>query len=197
MGKRKRGRKDRPLTHEEIWDDSALIESWEAAAEEYKLYHSIQAKGENIEDALRDYEANEAAKAAEEGNEIDYGDDDAAIQDDGASAHDLRPGAAASGEGGEIMEEGEPKAARSYAAQEPAPKRPRQNETQGVPVTQPEANQSSGAFTSVPHMVLGTADASTAQEDESLKHLMMAWYFAGYYTGLYEGQRRANPQPQT
>ncbi|KMU87264.1 hypothetical protein CIHG_04709 [Coccidioides immitis H538.4] len=46
-------------------------------------------------------------------------------------------------------------------------------------------------------MVLGTADASTAQEDESLKNLMMAWYFAGYYTGLYEGQRRANPQPPT
>lgn len=28
-------------------------------------------------------------------------------------------------------------------------------------------------------------------QDQGLKNLMMAWYFAGYYTGLYEGQRRA------
>ncbi|KIK66106.1 hypothetical protein GYMLUDRAFT_55959 [Collybiopsis luxurians FD-317 M1] len=29
----------RELTHEEIWDDSALIEAWNAAAEEYQAYH--------------------------------------------------------------------------------------------------------------------------------------------------------------
>ncbi|KAF7437336.1 hypothetical protein PC9H_004175 [Pleurotus ostreatus] len=29
----------RDLTHDEIWDDSALIEAWNAAAEEYKTYH--------------------------------------------------------------------------------------------------------------------------------------------------------------
>ncbi|KAJ3774835.1 hypothetical protein FB446DRAFT_786545 [Lentinula raphanica] len=29
----------RELTHEEIWDDSALIEAWNAATEEYKAYH--------------------------------------------------------------------------------------------------------------------------------------------------------------
>lgn len=38
----------RELTHEEIWDDSALIEAWNAAAEEYKvkltLYHERIAK---------------------------------------------------------------------------------------------------------------------------------------------------------
>lgn len=27
----------RPLTHEEIWDDSALIQSWDEAVEEYKV----------------------------------------------------------------------------------------------------------------------------------------------------------------
>lgn len=37
MGKRKRSKKSRPLTEEEIWDDSALIQSWEAAVEEYKV----------------------------------------------------------------------------------------------------------------------------------------------------------------
>ncbi|KAF9493892.1 hypothetical protein BDN71DRAFT_1449521 [Pleurotus eryngii] len=29
----------RDLTHDEIWDDSALIEAWNAAAEEYETYH--------------------------------------------------------------------------------------------------------------------------------------------------------------
>lgn len=29
-------------------------------------------------------------------------------------------------------------------------------------------------------------------QDESLKKLMMAWYYAGYYTGLHEGQQQAN-----
>jgi hypothetical protein len=35
--------------------------------------------------------------------------------------------------------------------------------------------------------------AALAQvQDEGLKNLMMAWYFAGYYTGLHEGQQRAS-----
>lgn len=29
--------------------------------------------------------------------------------------------------------------------------------------------------------------------DEGLKKLLMSWYYAGYYTGLYEGQKQ---QPQ-
>lgn len=29
----------RNLTHEEIWDDSALVDAWESAMEEYKAYH--------------------------------------------------------------------------------------------------------------------------------------------------------------
>lgn len=31
---------------------------------------------------------------------------------------------------------------------------------------------------------------STAQ-NEDLKNIMMSWYYAGYYTGLYEGQQKA------
>ncbi|KAJ5665666.1 uncharacterized protein N7477_008114, partial [Penicillium maclennaniae] len=50
MGKSKRAQ---DLTHEEIWDDSALVRSWDDAVEEYQLYHSIQAKGENVDDVLR------------------------------------------------------------------------------------------------------------------------------------------------
>jgi len=28
--------------------------------------------------------------------------------------------------------------------------------------------------------------------DEALKNLMMSWYYAGYYTGLHEGQQKAH-----
>lgn len=33
------GKKNKPkeLTHEEIWDDSALVRSWDEAVEEYKV----------------------------------------------------------------------------------------------------------------------------------------------------------------
>ena len=27
-------------------------------------------------------------------------------------------------------------------------------------------------------------------KDEALKSLMMSWYYAGYYTGLYDGQQK-------
>lgn len=35
MGKKKNA--NRELTHEEIWDDSALVRSWDEAVEEYKV----------------------------------------------------------------------------------------------------------------------------------------------------------------
>ncbi|KAB5585882.1 hypothetical protein GE09DRAFT_42982 [Coniochaeta sp. 2T2.1] len=38
------------MNHDEIWDDSALIESWNDAVAEYKKYHSIHAKGGSLDD---------------------------------------------------------------------------------------------------------------------------------------------------
>jgi hypothetical protein len=70
MGKRKRP-SHHALSHEEIWDDSALIRSWDEAVAEYevsfhrdsptyllanwtlKFYHSIAARGEDVEEVLR------------------------------------------------------------------------------------------------------------------------------------------------
>ncbi|KKA25619.1 hypothetical protein T310_0348 [Rasamsonia emersonii CBS 393.64] len=66
------GKKNKPkeLTHEEIWDDSALVRSWDEAVEEYKLYHSIQARGENVEEVLR--KAEEAELAGRDIGEVGY-----------------------------------------------------------------------------------------------------------------------------
>ncbi|WYZ37355.1 hypothetical protein EsH8_II_000861 [Colletotrichum jinshuiense] len=41
---------DMEITHAEMWDDSALIDSWNEALDEYKKYHSIHAKGGRLED---------------------------------------------------------------------------------------------------------------------------------------------------
>jgi hypothetical protein len=37
MGKNKKG----PLTHAEVWDDSALVQSWDDAVEEYQVSRQI------------------------------------------------------------------------------------------------------------------------------------------------------------
>lgn len=40
MKKAKKSNDGRQLTHAEIWDDSALVDAWNAAEEEYKLFHA-------------------------------------------------------------------------------------------------------------------------------------------------------------
>ncbi|MCJ1280494.1 hypothetical protein MMC21_008323 [Puttea exsequens] len=45
--------KEQSLSQAEIWDDSALLQSWSDALAEYKLYHSIHARGENVEDTIK------------------------------------------------------------------------------------------------------------------------------------------------
>jgi len=47
--------------------------------------------------------------------------------------------------------------------------------------------------------MVGPQDLQSANpapvQDEGLKKLMMSWYYAGYYTGLHEGQKQ-QPQQQ-
>ncbi|KAI9785706.1 MAG: hypothetical protein M1839_008723 [Geoglossum umbratile] len=45
------------LSQEEIWDDSSLLQSWDEALNEYKLYHSIHVRGETIDEYLESAEA--------------------------------------------------------------------------------------------------------------------------------------------
>ncbi|OQD72478.1 hypothetical protein PENDEC_c021G04346 [Penicillium decumbens] len=149
------------LTHEEIWDDSALLRSWDDAVEEYRLYHSIQAKGENVEDVLR--QAEEAGLADE--------DDPLAAEEDAA------------GDG--FIAETEEETATGSASQNP----------KSVAQEPQQVTENGQAGAAAPGPTSGTMsmpDALLSQvKDESLKRLMMSWYFAGYYTGLYEGQQQA------
>ncbi|KZZ94954.1 hypothetical protein AAL_05065 [Moelleriella libera RCEF 2490] len=53
------------LSHEETWDDSALIESWNEALAEYKKYHSIYIRGGSVRDLQqRDSPASAGAEEA-------------------------------------------------------------------------------------------------------------------------------------
>ncbi|KAI9038488.1 uncharacterized protein KD926_010700 [Aspergillus affinis] len=164
MGKSKNATK--ALTQEEIWDDSALVQSWDEAVDEYKLYHSIQAKGENIEDVLREAEAAELTP------------DDALGQEDPDDQVADVPMETAG-------EEAAVAGGSSEAAQPPLGESSKSSN--GEQKTSSEAQPTGGnPMAAMPHAALSQV------QDEGLKNLMMSWYFAGYYTGLYEGQQRAN-----
>jgi len=159
--------KKRELTQDEIWDDSALVRSWDQAVEEYKLYHSIHAKGENVEAILQ------AAEQTSDGqvDDVDSMQTDVA-QTEAAGGEADRESHGAQGE----RHADEPEVAP------PTAKPPLETENLGG------ATQASpGGTTSMPNALLGEV------QDEGLKNLMMAWYFAGYYTGLHEGQLHARP----
>lgn len=123
---------DQPdLSHEEVWDDSALIDSWNEALAEYKKYHSIYAKGGSVRDLPQ-------------------------VQDS-ASNRSASPKAVSAG-----PEDAQP---TGTAEQEPT--------TASAPVAPP------------PQALLGSI------RDEGLRRLLMSWYYAGYYTGLFEGQQQS------
>ncbi|KAJ5683253.1 hypothetical protein N7462_006418 [Penicillium macrosclerotiorum] len=165
MGKSK---KDKPLSHEEIWDDSALVQSWDDAVEEYKLYHSIHAKGENIEDVLKE------SKAAElSGN-------DGIVEEDAAAVAEV-----------DIMEADTDDVESLH--HETAPNIPQSGNSHASYADSPALPTTSGSTLPTGTMPMPMPGAGFPPvQDENLKRLMMAWYFAGYYTGLYEGQQQVN-----
>ncbi|KAL2203613.1 SMN family protein Smn1 [Sarocladium strictum] len=132
------GGNDENLTHEEMWDDSALIDSWNDALAEYKKYHSIHAKG----GSLKDLEALELERSK-------------ALEEE----------------------------AQKPSLQESPPA--------SDPTKASDAGPSLQAVGAPPiQMMLGSV------KDDSLKKLLMSWYYAGYYTGLYEGQQHAEASNQ-
>ncbi|ROW06560.1 hypothetical protein VMCG_04311 [Cytospora schulzeri] len=155
------------LTHDDIWDDSALVSSWNEALDEYKKYHSIHASGGKLED-LPEFQ-----------------------QDGNAKPEPASP----------------PDAPTSEQEQEQAPSnhQPQHVERHYSKV---EETATDSAGVTGDGVANGASNAGVAQglsgggpmpppqallgsmQDEGLKRLLMSWYYAGYYTGLYEGQQR-------
>ncbi|KAK3842960.1 MAG: hypothetical protein J3R72DRAFT_123764 [Linnemannia gamsii] len=49
------------LTHEEVWDDSALIEAWDMAVKQYEVYHSKAGPSVNLKENSKEKIANRSA----------------------------------------------------------------------------------------------------------------------------------------
>ncbi|KAK3186433.1 hypothetical protein K4F52_004734 [Lecanicillium sp. MT-2017a] len=56
------GGNDIDLNQADMWDDSALVDSWNDALAEYKKYHSIHAKGGRVRDLEALSKARESVK---------------------------------------------------------------------------------------------------------------------------------------
>ncbi|KUI60685.1 Survival motor neuron-like protein 1 [Cytospora mali] len=162
------GQEGNEMTHDDIWDDSALVSSWNEALDEYKKYHSIHASGGKLED-LPEYrqDANakpepdlpSAAPAPERSSAI--GSNHAQPETTSVVGAEGTDGAAKSGN-----DEGVVNSDRNAGLG--------QGLNGGGPMPPPQA-------------LLGS---KSSVQDEGLKRLLMSWYYAGYYTGLYEGQQR-------
>jgi len=149
------------MSHAEIWDDSALVNSWNEALEEYKHYHSIHARGERVEDVLKN--ANGQNEALQETTPIEHDNTP------------LRPWNTIQNDDGEIKTAtGGGDVPTTHSAAPPTHK--------NTETTTPNGSRSQGPMP--PQHLIGPV------HDEGLKNLLMSWYYAGYYTGLYEGQHQ-------
>ncbi|KAM4066873.1 hypothetical protein HRG_000887 [Hirsutella rhossiliensis] len=155
------------LDEKAVWDDSALVDSWNEALKEYKKYHSIQAKGGSIED-LEDENPTTAASLA--GGQDGWANGEANVsgirleaatgeRDLMSAGHEHMHNASSTG-AGDLPPDADNAAGQASAKFQ-------------VPAAFP------------PQAILGSV------QDENLKRLLIAWYYAGYYTGLIEGNQQA------
>ena len=181
----------------EIWDDSVLVRSWEDAVEEYEYYHSLAARGIDPEEVL-----DQAEEAEGRGEEVDLkldeevrgspskrsvfvngGADGAALDVDGGSEDgEIEEGEAedggVAGKEGQGLTNGVSPMHQDHG-KEHGPPLPLDFGTEQVQPQPGSATSAKGA----------TAAAMGA--DQTLENVKMAYYWAGYYSGLYDGQRQA------
>ncbi|GAB7342209.1 hypothetical protein MBLNU457_g0456t1 [Dothideomycetes sp. NU457] len=171
------------LTHEEIWDDRDLVNSWNEALAEYKKYHSIAARGENIDALLQ---------AFEESNGTDLG---AVSQVPGASVDEAQTNATdvlgertttTANEAMNIDKDTTPAAAANQNTNHAGETAGNGQASQQLPFQTQAVPPSTGALSAVLPTI----------QDEAMRNLMMSWYYAGYYTGIQEGQQRAYAEMQ-
>ncbi|KAF6238175.1 hypothetical protein HO173_003809 [Letharia columbiana] len=172
------GRKRKQLSQAEVWDDTALLQSWDDALAEYKLYHSIHARGERVEDVIKEAEVE--------------------MQDAHMTEDDLRKAATdmqTNGIPSEELEDGEleeDKSAQTYSNGEST-----ENFHGPSTIESEQKERLANVSTAVdqqekPRMPNAVTNGV---KDEALKNLMMSWYYAGYYTGLCEGQQQVQNTP--
>ncbi|EAA27670.3 hypothetical protein GE21DRAFT_3310 [Neurospora crassa] len=140
-------------SHDEIWDDSGLVNSWNEALAEYKKYHSIHAEGAALPEGVADELEDQSAKPSGATNVHQEGEDGVApaVEVKTTPINTIQHGL----------------------------------ETQQSAAAEPTAATAASLPGPGPPLMLGSV------QDEELKKLLMSWYYAGYYTGLYEGKQKA------
>ncbi|VTT72625.1 unnamed protein product [Fusarium fujikuroi] len=160
-------KKQEKLTQEEIWDDSALIDSWNEALQEYKVSRNITAFMLRAEvygswslkiSKLNPQEVRFTRLTREQRAEAEAEAESGSEQPQVTETEEIELESGAAEQNKEIPSS--------------------RNESK-----EPIASQGTPSFPV--QTVLGSV------QDESLKKLLMSWYYAGYYTGLYEGQQQA------
>ncbi|KAI5784591.1 hypothetical protein EDC01DRAFT_777283 [Geopyxis carbonaria] len=185
------------LSQDEIWDDSALINSWDDALNEYKKYHSIAATGEDrdaiIKQAAEDM--GEPEIVAEMEREMAAA---AATVEEQVAAADVVMGE------NSAVEAPVPKT-QTMVNQPKAVVEPPKAVEQAQPIqpepevqVQVEANAEQAAAAPAGPMPEFPAQVfSVGGNNEAMRNLMMAWYWAGYYTGFHDGQTKGSQPPPT
>ncbi|KAK7555800.1 hypothetical protein IWX49DRAFT_627155 [Phyllosticta citricarpa] len=157
------------LNDRRAWDDRALIDGWDAAQEEYNLYHSVQLHGENILHYLDREQLESLKDAFQDSGEDDYiqaidAELEARPAEPAKEEEANVPGDAQAGD--EEMKEANEIDKDDTAAQD-------------------QLLQETAA--SIHHVPNPTAPGPIMKmEDELLRNLMLSWYYAGYYQGKYE-----------
>ncbi|KAL6714941.1 hypothetical protein ACLMJK_007201 [Lecanora helva] len=175
------GKKRKELSHAEVWDDSVLLQSWSDALEEYKLYHSIHARGERVEDVIQKFES--------DSNDHMNGDFEPSKNENDSP---LKPGPDTL-EDGELEEESTAAGAVSIKDSEQKATLHSLASNYHEQPLHPEhgSGHQHKASSGMPDYV------TNGVQDQALKNLMMSWYWAGYHTGFYEGQQEAQRSTST
>ncbi|KAF2266608.1 hypothetical protein CC78DRAFT_531414 [Lojkania enalia] len=166
------------LEDKNIWDDTALIKSWDEAVAEYKRYHSIQAEGKRLEEALSEEELKQLRE--------DYGDlvgESEPRSNDTVSKNTTNQEQV--NEFQEMPNGGGPIEDVTRAVGEPSTS---ESQEQQSASRAPEPRHDEAPAAVMPQALLGTV------QDGNLRNVMMAWYYAGYYTGLQAGQQGNAPE---
>ncbi|KAL2405018.1 hypothetical protein ABEF95_001477 [Exophiala dermatitidis] len=214
------------LSQAEIWDDSALIRSWNDAVAEYEYYHSIHARGEDVEEILRKAEMDELAEtettalATEwqqvNGDQMELESDSrpasgstvvAANATANASPESQEDGEIEDGELEDDLEAAKEALSRKVQSELVAPPTPAESKRESEPKAAEHemSQQFAGNISSQlpqstankpkpmigPSLPPAAVEASGPSPEQTLENVKMAYYWAGYYSGLYDGQRQA------
>ena len=140
-----------------------------------QTYHSLAAKGEKID--IKAAVAEQEALAAVINGDAPLGDAD-------RSEYTSQPTETATTSGADNSSN------RDAAATKP------------LRTTAPIARPETTGVAALPQTLVNTGNESVIHrplivltcfsvQDQNIQNLMMSWYYAGYYTGLYEGQQNA------